>query len=221
MNMNKTTLLICLSMAAILCLAGCKDWDYDVEQNGIHFKKISQSEAGTIIGYMTADRDIQGFPCAQGWIHFRPDWQLLSFQFSEDFMYKGTHIPAHTWFHFPYQPGQTGYVLSFPNDYEVQGHLCGGSGGYKGTHTGFYDSGRLRSFFAPEDVVIDGVPCAASLLVNVNLYENGKIKSCKLAGDYPVDGKLYKKGRTIEFDEEGRVRTDSGTHSKASDHNPV
>jgi antitoxin component YwqK of YwqJK toxin-antitoxin module len=104
-------------------------------------------------------------------------------------------------------------VCSFPFDYKVQGYLCGGSGGYKGTHTGFYESGKLRSFFPPEDVVVDGVTCEASLFVNVNLYENGKIKSCKLAEDYHSDGKVYKRGKTIQFDKNGNIKDNPTTAS--------
>jgi hypothetical protein len=205
---NKTSLFLSLIIFAMIIFGfcGCKDWEYDVSKGDIHFKKIHQSKNGTNTGFMMENHDINGFPCEKGWIHFRGDWELLSFQLSEDFMYKGTLLPAHTWFHFPYHANQTGYVLSFPGDYEVQGHLCGGSGGYKGTHTGFYESGKLRSFFPPEDIVIDGVPCEASLFANVNLYEDGRIKRCKLADDYEVSGESYRRGAMIEFDEEGHVK---------------
>ena len=207
--MNKTArLLLSLSISTLVVLSfgGCKDWEYDVVKDGVHFKKLHQSENGTTVGFMTENHTVNGFPCEKGWIHFRGDWQLLSLQLSEDFMYKGTLLPVHTWIHFPYHEDQTGYVVSFPHDYEVQGHLCGGTGGYKGTQTGFYDSGKLRSFYPPEDVVINGVPCKSSLLVNVNLYENGNLKSCKLAEDYQTDGESYKKGDIVEFSEDGRVR---------------
>ncbi|MDD3050262.1 MAG: hypothetical protein PHR06_03875 [Candidatus Cloacimonetes bacterium] len=198
--------LILLSFLAAISLFSCRKWEYDVERNGIHFEKITQSENGTIVGFMSKNQNIQGFPCEKGWIHFDKDWNLLSFQLHQDFMYKNTLLPAHTWFLFPYYRDITGYGCSFPADYKVQGYLCSGSGGYKGTHTGFYESGNLRSFYPPEDVLINGVPCKASLLVNVNLHENGMIKSCKLARDYQTDGKLYRKGRFLEFDEFGKVK---------------
>ena len=199
-------LLIAVPIVACLCFIACKDWEYNVVKNGIHFKKISQSKGGTNIGYMTDNNTIQGFPCERGWIHFKKDWRLLSFQLSEDFMYNETLVPAHTWFHFPYHANRSGYIYSFPHNYKVQGYVCGGSGGYKGTHTGFYESGKLRSFFPPEDVFVGGVPCEASLFANVNLYENGNIKSCRLAEDYQVDGVFYKRGKTVEFDKDGKVK---------------
>lgn len=203
--------LIVLGLIVLVCLSivGCKNWEYDVERNGIYFKKISQSKAGTIIGYMTENRLIQGYPCEKGWIHFKPDWQLKSFQLSEGYSYKGTLLPAHTWIHLPHHEAQIGYVCSFPFDYMVQGYLCSGSGGYKGTHTGFYDDGKLRSFYPPEDVVVDGVPCKVSLFMNVKFFESGKIKSCKLADDYQADGRTFKKGKFIEFDSSGKIK---GSH---------
>jgi hypothetical protein len=188
-----------------LCFTGCKNWEYDVDKNGIHFTKISQSESGTVIGFMTEDHDIQGFPCEKGWIHFKNNFQLRLFQLSKDFMYKGTLLPAHTWFLYPYND-VAGYICAFPNDYKVQGYLCQGSGGPKGISTSFYDSGKLRSFYPPEDITLYGIPCEASLLSNVNLHENGKIRSCKLSEDYRVDGKTFKKGRVIELDESGKPK---------------
>jgi len=203
---TKTFLALITSIMVSLYFYGCKKWEYNVEKNGIHFKKMYQSKGGTNTGFMTENHTIQSFPCEKGWIHFKKDWRLLAFQLSKDFMFKGTLVPAHTWFHFTFHADRTGYVFSFPRDYEVQGYVCGGSGGYKGTHTGFYESGKLRSFFPSEDVIIDGVPCEASLFANVNLYENGNIKSCKLAEDYQVDGKFYKNGKTIEFDKNGKIK---------------
>ena len=194
-----------LIIAISSCLSGCKNWEYDVVKNGIHFKKINQSESGTIIGYMLENHEIQSFPCEKGWIHFKQNWQLKSFQLSKDFTYNNTLLPAHTWIQLPHHETQAGYICSLPFDYEIQGYLCGGSGGYKGTHTGFYKSGRLRSFYPPEDVTVDGVPCEATVFVYVGLYENGHIKSCKLAENYEINGEIYTKGNKIEFDENGKA----------------
>lgn len=202
----KLLLVSSISIAVSLCFYGCKNWKYDVEKNGISFNKIHQSERGTYTGYMSEKHSIHGFPCEEGWIHFKEDWQLASFQLSKDFRYKNTLYPAHTWFHFPSHDDQPRYICSFPQDYEVQGYLCGGSGGYKGTHTVFYESGKLKSFFAPEDVIIAGVPCEASLFVSIKLFENGNIKSCKLAEDYQANGKAYKRGKTVEFDISGNLK---------------
>ncbi|MGD9161211.1 MAG: hypothetical protein PVG39_22535 [Desulfobacteraceae bacterium] len=93
---------------------------------------------------MKENKIIEGFPCEKGWIHFRQDWRLKSFQLSEDYPYKGTLLPANACILFPHHDTRNGYTISFPYDYAVQGYLCGGSGGYKGTHTGFYNDGRVK-----------------------------------------------------------------------------
>jgi hypothetical protein len=205
MNTKRTLFTLSISIVVSLYIYGCKKWEYDVVKHGIHFEKIYQSKKGTNTGYMTENHNIQGFPCKKGWIHFRKNWQLLSCQINTDFMYKSTILPAQTWFHFRYHENQSGYVCSFPKNYQVQGYLCGGSGGYKGTHTGFYENGKLRSFFPPENVTVDKISCESSLLVNVKLYENGNIKSCMLAKDVYLSEKTYKKGRTLVFDPDGNV----------------
>ncbi len=195
-----------LLTVGLLLFISCKNWQYDVVKEGIHFKKIRQNASGGYTGYMTENHQIHGFPCEKGWIHFKDDGSLESFQLSEEFWFNGTLLPANTWIHYWTPESIGGYVCAFPYDYKVQGYLCGGSGGYKGTHTGFYDSGKLRSFYPPDNVVVDSVPCEASLLVNVQLYENGSIKRCKLAADYEHNGKIYKKGSTIIFGKKGNVK---------------
>jgi hypothetical protein len=205
MKKNIMRLFTAVIILLITICSGCKSWEYDVEKNGIHFKKISQSESGTIIGFMTEDHVIQSFPCEKGWIHFKDNFSLQSFQLNREFTYKNTMLPSHTWIHMPYK-GQTGYILSLPFDFQIQGHLCSGNGGYKGTQTGFYDSGRLGSFYSPEDTAIDGVPCNATIFDNINLHENGRLKSCKLSEDYSVDTVTLKKGSRIELDESGKLK---------------
>lgn len=197
--------ILIMLIAVSLSFFGCKEWEYDVKKNGIHFKKISRSPGGISTGYMTENHTIQGFPCEKGWIHFGKDWELRGFQLSENLIYKGTLLPSHTWMHFRFPAEKRGYVVSLPDDYIVQGYLCGGSGGYKGTHTAFYESGNLRSFFPPKDIVVDGVPCMASPFVFVGLYESGNIKACKLAEDYKVNGQVYRKGSKVKFDRSGSI----------------
>ena len=208
--MNKGLMRILISAAVLFIsvnICGCKNWQYDVEKYNIRFKKIRQSESGNIIGYMTENHTVQGFPCEKGWIHFKENGRVRFLQLSKDFMYRGTLLPAHTWYHLPYTDSIEGYICSFPYDCVVQGHLCEGTGGSKGTSTGFYESGRLRSFYPPDDIEIDGVPCEASPFVNVWLHEkSGRLKRCKLSRNYEAHGRIYKKGSLVEFDENGKVK---------------
>ena len=57
----------------------------------------------------------------------------------------------------------------------------------------FYPSGKFKSCFLAKDQLVQGVPCAHGGIVQaivhrdvpVELYENGRLKSCLLAADYP------------------------------------
>jgi hypothetical protein len=197
--------VLALWMTGSLILLGCKGWERDVVRNGIHFEKIHQSAAGTHVGLMSADQEIQDFPCAKGWIHFRGNGELLSFQLSREHEFMNLRLPAQTWIHFPQDPDQGGYACVFPHALQVQGYLCRGGGGFKGIQTGFHPGGMLRSFFPPEDVLVDGVPCAASLLHAVRLHENGRIQGCRLAADHVQGGESYPKGRVLAFDINGGI----------------
>lgn len=58
---------------------------------------------------------------------FKDNWQLLSFQLSDNNIYNTIALPEHTCIHFPYDDEQSGYICAFPNNYEVQGAV-GGAG---------------------------------------------------------------------------------------------
>ncbi|MBN2278944.1 MAG: hypothetical protein JXQ65_00025 [Candidatus Marinimicrobia bacterium] len=197
---------LCLLMLFLVILTECKNWEKQVEKNGIYFDKIHQSKGGTRVGYMNKNQTIDGLPCEKGWIHFRKNWDLLSIQLSSDFEYKGLLLPKNSWLHLSYDTNSTDYVVSFPYDIEVQGFWVDGTGSYKGTHTGFYGSGKIRSFYPAKELVIQGIPCKRSLLENILVYENGRLQRCKLSKDFKIDGKRYPKGTTVYFDEEGRIK---------------
>jgi hypothetical protein len=74
-KIKKKILFMAMIFLVIFGPYSCKDWEYNIEKNGIHFKKIYQSKGGTNVGYMTAKHSIQGFPCEKGWIHFKKDWK--------------------------------------------------------------------------------------------------------------------------------------------------
>ncbi len=201
----KKNLLLILLLLSLPLLTNCKDWEKDVNRNGIYFKKIHQSKSGNYIGFIPKNQVIQGFPCQKGWVHFQENWKLLSFQLNQKYTFNKTVLPAHTWIHFPNQKDRTGYICVFPTNFKVQGFVCRGSGGYSGIHTGFYKNGRLRSFFAPENILIKGIPCKKSLFTNINLYKSGELKSCKLFQDIEIKNQKYEKGLVIHFDEKGNV----------------
>lgn len=60
--------------------------------------------------------------------------------------------------------------------------------------------------FPPDNVVINGVFCKDSLFSNAQIYENGGLKKWSPAEECHVVGNKYKKGETIEMDENGKIK---------------
>jgi hypothetical protein len=61
------------------------------------------------------------------------------------------------------------------------------------------------------DSLVDGVPCEhASLWTDAfggnsstEFHENGKLKSCRVARDFPIGGRSFRLGDRIQLDENG------------------
>jgi len=116
----------------------------------------------------------------------------------------GADIPAESQISF--YDDYTAFFLG--SDTEIQGYCCNGNFARKtsqGISTTLYLSGKLRSFFPCDDVEINGILCLSSPFAGVKLFENGKIKECKLAADQEVEGIQYKKKTVLFFDETGAV----------------
>lgn len=185
--------------------SGCvREWDHDVTKRGIHFKKLGQDQkTGNYVGVLAEDTEIEGFPCKQGWAHFDPNMGLRSFASSKPIDNGVSTIPTGTWIRL----GSGAYprTCAFPGDTKIQDFLCRGTGGPKGVQVGFYPSGRLRCFFAPDSVEIDGVPCKGSVFHIIRLHENARLQECVLSQDTVIDGKSYRRGRKLRFNAQGEV----------------
>ncbi len=78
---------------------------------------------------------------------------------------------------------------------EVQGHHCRGTGGPKGVQVAFHPGGALKQYFPVRPMRIDGVPCDMGLVRGwIELHEDGRLKSCRLAEDFARDGETFRKG---------------------------
>lgn len=87
----------------------------------------------------------------------------------------------------------------------VQGHVCRGTGGPKGTQTAFYPSGALKQFYPARDTRIDGVPCRTNVFSGwVELHENGRLKSCLLSEEWESKGTRYRRGTRLEVAADGK-----------------
>lgn len=191
---------ICLTL-----LSSCTHWERNVTVNGIHFNKISRSESGTIIGHTSRDEKIGTIVCKQGWVHFDDDMNLKFCAVKEPIQYKGNTIPADTWIRM--DQDQNIYLCAFPQNTMIQNHLCKGTGGPKGYQTSFFNSGKLKSFFASEIVEIDGIPCKASGTAIISLHENGGLKECTLAKDSIINSTQFNANTKIKLDKSGTLIT--------------
>jgi hypothetical protein len=84
----------------------------------------------------------------------------------------------------------------------IDGHPCRGR--WK-VDTAFHPNGRVRAFFPPDTIEIDGVACAASVFHPVYLHPDGRLRQCKLARDVTIDGQTIERGETLRLDEAGRA----------------
>ena len=210
--MKKVFKTFIVVLIGIFFLTGCiHDWNRDVMVNGIYFDKIRQSSSGTILGQLASNTDIEGFPCKEGWVHFYDDYKLQNFTNYKEIEIDGVIIPKDTWVELT-QDGVLD-LCAFPENRIVQDHLVYGSGGSKGAHTTFYtdseNRGKLKSFFSPEDVVIDGIPCNGGLFGKlfdlIKLHPDGSLKYCTLSKNTTINGERYKKRDVITLDENRKI----------------
>lgn len=189
---------------ACLLLTGCFAWERDVEHGDYHFERY-RVDSDIHIGVLAEPAEVDGFVCAAGeWAHFSPDWSLRACVLAAPYRMQDFTLPAGAWV----QPRTDRIVVAFETDTPCQGYICQGSGGTKGIQSTFYPNGRLRAFFPPEAVQVDGVLCRASLYANVQLYESGKLRQCTPALGGEIAGQSYLPGRPLQLDEEGRLVSD-------------
>ncbi len=215
--MKKLWLLSILLIIAVVCTL----WYFQsqVGENGSGGRAITKPEAMThlpliglrqsgsaLIGRLENPMIIDGYPCDARWVHFTDSGRLKAFYLSDACTIQGNRIPKGTWIRL--NPDQTLRACAFPEDTIIQGHLCnGGIGGAEGIMTGFHPSGRLAAFFPVSDVVIQGMPCKASVFRPVYLYENGNLKEFTLAQDAVVGGQALTAWQTVALGERGEVQS--------------
>jgi len=209
--LQQTTLI---NLFLMLILTSCNgyytSWEKNKEINGIRFQKIRygirDGDTLAIIGYLKTNMKIDGYPCSADWIHFTKDWDLKLFRLSDTAMVNNYKYPKDAWIRF----ADDGTVICvFPEATRVQEFLCKGGGGAKGIQTAFYKSGRLRSFFADEDIWIQGIKCKSGVFNIIGLHENGNLKACTLSQATAINGIQYKKNAKLFFHEDGRVKMEN------------
>jgi hypothetical protein len=205
--MNRFKIHIAAIVIALATGQACTvfQWESDVEQNGIRFVKVRHDEpSGTIIGRTDQNFKADSFSVEKGWVHFYPDWKLKTFQTAEEVRVGTLVLPTRTWLTLD-SVGQVKVGVLSDNQ-EIQGIICRGGGGVSGIQTAFYPSGRLKSCYPAENIRIDGIPCSSNIFVPVCLYENGKLRSCRLSGSVTQAGNTFNSGQEIEVGPDGSIR---------------
>lgn len=182
-----------------------KRWEHDTKVNNIDFARIrfgiNNNDTSSIIGFLKDKAVIEGYPCADDWVHFNKDWKLTLFRLDENTVINYFEFPKDSWI---LRNGDK-LVCVFPNDTVIQEYLCRGDGGPNGMQTSFYPNGRLESFFSKENIRIGEINCRGSLSNNIILYDNGLLKECTLAKNQIIKGISYKKGTRINIDLDGNI----------------
>jgi hypothetical protein len=195
-----------IAVIGALCLitGGCFDWAKDVTVHGVSFARVRTEPNGIVIGELKNDSRIGGRLCRQGWVHLHPNGNPKGFTAAEEIEAGKLKIPPGTWV-FQDADGVV-TVCSFPRDTEIQGHLCRGTGGPKGTQASFYPSGALKQYYPPTSEVVEGVTCRPSSLNGwIELHEDGRLKSCLLERDLTRDSHTWREGTRIRIDAAGRI----------------
>lgn len=150
---------------------------------------------------------IQGYPCARGSIWFYPSGALNQCVLARVWTVGDAHIPRNSILILR-SDGTVDYVL-LSHDTVIDGYRSEGGafmGTAEGVVTAFYPSERVLSLYLTKDHMIQGVPCRGngwSMLSDpigngnqVEFYEEGKLRGCKLTRDYGGG----KKGQRIELE---------------------
>ncbi|HVU32794.1 MAG TPA: hypothetical protein VHE61_05130 [Opitutaceae bacterium] len=193
------------ALGGLTCTAHCQTWDYNVTISGVPFSRARTTAAGVVIGYIDRDLTIGGRPCRKGWIHLFSSGAPAGFTNSKAIAFERFVIPAGSWVVQDRNGAVT--ICAFPHNIEIQGHVCrGGIGGSEGVQTAFYPSGALKQYFPANDVVVDGIPCRASVFrTGIELYENGRLRAATLSRACVVDGRQLEEGTRIRLAPDGRL----------------
>ena len=156
-----------------------------------------------------SNQSINGLLCsATEEVIFTTNWNLRACILGDDDTIEGNMLRKGTLAVFAESGSFSTYCLYDPI---IQGYQCSGTkytswiwmggGGIR-----FYPNGKLKFFYAVDDIDVNGVIClASSTKGGIWLYENGKLKKCTLAKDQTINGVLYEKKFTLKFDENRNI----------------
>lgn len=139
------------------------------------------------------ETELEGLPC-QRWVWWQPGGRLDNVELARDHAVQGHAFPAGTRVFFD-PAGHLAHAW-LSRDTVVDGWPCRGR--WK-IDTAFHPNGRVKAFFPPDTLEIDGVACVASVFHPVYLHPDGHLRRAKLAEDVTLDGQTFAEGETLEL----------------------
>jgi hypothetical protein len=185
-----------LGLALLGCLAPQQASDLPYRTSSI----LRHADGSLKRGYLVEPTELDGFPC-QGWVWRHEDGKLDNFELQRDFTVQGHAFPAGTRL-FLDREGHLAHAW-LSKTTTIDGHVCRGR--FK-IDTAFHPNGRVKAFFPPEDLELDGVLCTASVFHPVYLHPNGRLKQCRLARETTLAGRVFARGTTLVLDESSNPR---------------
>ncbi len=154
--------------------------------------------------------EVQSVTC-EGHISYYPNGNLRSCTLGAEDTLAGQVLPKGTVVAFNSDGDFDFAFLQQPT--EIQGVLCKGEG--HGFQTVFHSNGKLKVAWPAKDQTVQGVPVAEYSWMadvfgdgaNVSFWENGQLRSARLAESITRDGRTFQKGVIIELDSLGIVVT--------------
>jgi hypothetical protein len=187
-------LALCLALVACLTPQDPADLPYRTSS-------ILRHEGGSMKrAFLTEETELEGLPC-RSWVWWYEDGRIDNLEIAAARTVQGHAFPAGTRLFYDREGRLAHAWLS--EDTLIDGRPCRGK--WK-IDTAFHANGRVRAFFPPDTLEIDGVPCAASLFNPIYLHPDGRLRQCKLASEVMIAGKTYKKGAKVTLDEAGVVQ---------------
>ena len=153
---------------------------------------------------LSRDTTIDGFPCAptgRSRAEVHGNGRLSECPVARDTVLAGHAIPRGSWPRF--NDGGVLMAAWLSRDVRLQDIPCKGTG-YKAWAVGFHPNGRLAMCYLSAAADIEGVPCQGAWFwreltgtTQLQLYSDGRLRSCRLARAVTLDGVRYTKGQRI------------------------
>jgi hypothetical protein len=186
--------LVLLALPLVGCLASQDPADLPYRTGSV----LRHEDGAVKRAFLVEETELAGLPC-RGYAWWYEDGRIDNVELAAERVVQGHRFPEGTRVFFD-RDGRLAHAW-LSEDTVIDGRPCRGR--WK-IDTAFHPNGRVRAFFPPDTLEIDGVACVASVFHPVYLHPDGRLCQCKLARDVTLEGRTFEKGETLRLDEAGR-----------------